>query len=60
MTIVVNSEIGVKDSKLHHLWYLVSRTIHAKNLNYMPRDLKVSYMMIANMIPFINIGNILK
>jgi hypothetical protein len=31
-----------------------------KGLNQMPRGLKVSHPLIANMIPFVNISNFLK
>ena len=47
-------------SSLHRLWYLVSRTLFAKGLNRMPRGLKVSRPLIANMIPFITISNFFK
>jgi hypothetical protein len=37
--------------------YLVSHTLFTTGLNYMPRGFKVSRLIIANMIPFINISN---
>ena len=38
----------------------MSRTLFAKGLNYMPRGLKVSRLLIINMIPFVNISNFFK
>ena len=46
-------------SLLHHLWCVVSHTLFAKGLNYMPRGLKSSRPLIINMILFVNISNIL-
>lgn len=34
-------------SALHHLWYLLLRTLFANGLDYMPRVLKVSRPIIA-------------
>ena len=45
---------------LRRLWYLVSRTLFAKGLKQMPRGLKVSRPLIANMILFVNISNFFK
>ena len=45
---------------LHNLWYLVSHTLFAKGLNEMSRGLKVSRLLIADMIQFVYISNFLK
>ena len=42
-------------NELHCLWYLVSRTLFAKGLNYVPRGFKVSYLLIISIILFVNI-----
>ena len=47
-------------STIHHLWFLVSNTLLANNLNEVPRGFKVSRVLIGNMIIFINISNFLK
>ena len=39
--------------------FIVSRTLFAKGLNYMPRGLKVSHPLLANMILFFNSSNFL-
>ena len=39
---------------LHCLWYLVPCTIFAKGLKWMPRGLRVSHLLVANMILFVN------
>jgi hypothetical protein len=46
--------------KLHHVWYLVSRTLFAKEINCMSRGSKVSYMLIAKFALFVNINNYFK
>jgi hypothetical protein len=45
---------------LHCLWYLVSCTLFAKDLNWAPKGLKVSRLLIADMILFVTISNFLK
>ena len=44
----------------HCLWSLVSHPLFAKGLNWMPRALKVSCPLIANMKLFVNISNFCK
>ena len=35
----------------------MSNTLFAKGLNWMPRDLEVSPVFIANMVPFVNLSD---
>lgn len=53
--IISKNTLG-KLTQLHCLWHLVSRTLFAKGLNWMPRIPKESRPTIANMILFANIS----
>ena len=55
--VLKNLPVGIKIA-VHHLWCLV--LLFAKGLNYMPGGLKVSWLLIANMIPFVNTSNFFK
>ena len=52
--------LSLPSTMVHHLWYLVSRTLFAKGLNSMPRCLKMYDQLIVKMIPFANISNFFK
>ena len=57
----VRLKVWTSSGILHHLWcFSVAYTIWNLGLNYMPRGLKASHLLIANKILFINIGNFSK
>ena len=52
--------VGCMVLPLHHLWYLVSRTLFVKGLNKMLRGLEVSRSLIVIMILCVNISDLFR
>jgi hypothetical protein len=57
----VSMDVWTSSRILHHLWcFNIAYTICNLGLNYTPRGLKASPLLIVNMILFINISNFSK